>query len=94
MTEEELLTDFFRTSSNCWGLKFFPCYVLKGDSPVELIEEEDCWMVVLPDEYDCPPGFERLRHFSDDLEYWGKDFPSLDEAVRVYMDVHNRITGG
>jgi len=46
MTEEELLADFFRTSSNCWGLKFFPCYVLKGDSPVELIEEEDCWMVV------------------------------------------------
>jgi len=92
MVKEKLLEDFRQVKSNCWGLLLFNCYVpKKEDSPVELIEEDDCWMVVVPEQFGCPDGFEELSHYSDSLGFYGKDFPTLEEAIQAYWEVFEKI---
>lgn len=77
-----------RVKSNCYLLNFYECYIpIEKDVPVELIKEDDCWMVVLPDVFEQPEGFELLHHYADNLHFWGKDFDTLEEALQVYNEL-------
>jgi len=88
------LKDFRKVSPLCWAFTFYDAYIPKfHDVPLELIDEKNgTWMVVLyhTDKYDCPKGFSELEHYSDDLDCYGKDFNSLENAIKCYIQLYDK----
>lgn len=87
------LEDFQAVKSACWFFGvFYVAYIPKDhDNPIELIAEDDCWMVIYPDDYPQLEGYELLSHYSDNLGYFGRDFSSLEEAINGYNDIYKKL---
>jgi len=79
--------------SNCWAFSSNRTFIPENrDIAIELVDHENGkWEVILPDDFDCPEGFERLYHYSDDLYYYGKTFESLEEALKEYNKLFKKF---
>jgi len=78
--------DFRKVGSNCYFFNLFTCYIPKEfDLPLELLDEGDgVWMVACTNRIPKPKGYKNLKHYSDDLGFWGKDFISCEQAIEAY----------
>jgi len=86
--EMRQLEGFWLTQSNCQRLSIYDCYIpKKEDTPVELINNNDNWIVAFPKEYGRPNGFEEIRR----SDCYVKEFPTLEKALQVYWEIFEKV---